>query len=410
MKFRFLLTALVAASLCGPAHAAKELTDIACETSATAGTGTLNLDGALTGGYLGFAAAGITSGAEVPYSIENGTQLETGWGIFTDAAPDTLTRVADWSTDGVGAELTLSGTSTVCIGPIASIFDDYATLPLADATTTGKGVSELATSAEAEAQTDTARTVTPSSLANFALLSEVLDDVNLQIFTANGTYTPTSGIHKALIIATGGGGGGGGADTDGSGGAGGGGGGGAASCIAMVDSAEIGANATVTVGGGGAGGSNTGGNGGAGVDTTVNFAGTGTTMTADGGAAGNGSSQTGDDNIVQFSFGGLTASNTGCDLSLAGGFGNYGASRGVDSVPAVTPGSGGGTFWGTSLQQIPTLDAAQLGTGCNAGADHAGLGWYGHGGPGAFCIDNATGATGGSAHDGVVFILEFLAP
>jgi hypothetical protein len=114
------LLLLFALLFAGSASAANQLTDIACETSTTTGTGTLNLAGAKTGGYLGFAAAGVTSGNSVPYSIVTGTgltrKLETGIGVFTDASPDTLTRVADWSTDGTGAELNLSETSTVCVG------------------------------------------------------------------------------------------------------------------------------------------------------------------------------------------------------------------------------------------------------------------------------------------------------
>jgi hypothetical protein len=122
---RLLLAALFSL-LASSAHAAYQFTDIACETSTTSGTGTLDLAGAKTGGYLGFAAAGITSGNTVPYTITIGTgatrDLETGFGVFTDAATDTLTRVAQWSTDGSGAELNLSGTSTICIGPIAGLF------------------------------------------------------------------------------------------------------------------------------------------------------------------------------------------------------------------------------------------------------------------------------------------------
>jgi hypothetical protein len=59
----------------------------------------------------------------VPYHIVSGDgKMEAGFGVFTDAGTDTLTRVATWSTDGSGAELTLTGTSNVCLGPIASTF------------------------------------------------------------------------------------------------------------------------------------------------------------------------------------------------------------------------------------------------------------------------------------------------
>jgi hypothetical protein len=128
---------------CGPAHADFEFSDIACETTTTAGTGTIDLAGALTGGYLGFLAAGIDSGDTVPYHIKDGSQLETGIGTFTDATPDTLSRTAFLSTDGSGAELTLSGgTATVCIGPITSIYTGgVASFSLAGLSVAGQALS-----------------------------------------------------------------------------------------------------------------------------------------------------------------------------------------------------------------------------------------------------------------------------
>lgn len=114
-----------------PAYAADEIPfpDITCETTTTAGTGTVDLAGALAGGYLPFATQ-VTSGNSVFYNIVTGTggsrKVEVGKGVFTDAAPDTLTRVADWSTDGVGAELTLSGTSRVCIDVSGAYFNQGA--------------------------------------------------------------------------------------------------------------------------------------------------------------------------------------------------------------------------------------------------------------------------------------------
>jgi hypothetical protein len=122
MLKRLLLAGLLLFAACVPARAAVDFGDIICETTATTGTGTINLAGAVSN-YATFVSQ-ITSGASVPYHIVSGDdKLETGIGVFTDGAPDTLTRVADWSTDGSGAELTLTGTSTVCVGPIASLYD-----------------------------------------------------------------------------------------------------------------------------------------------------------------------------------------------------------------------------------------------------------------------------------------------
>ena len=121
MRFYSRLLAALAAFFiaCAPAHAVFELGTGICETTTTTGTGTLNLAGAYTTGgitYLSFASQ-ITSTNTVPYTIEDSSgKFEHGQGVFTDAAPDTLTRVADWSSDGSGAELTLpAGTHIVCL-------------------------------------------------------------------------------------------------------------------------------------------------------------------------------------------------------------------------------------------------------------------------------------------------------
>ena len=115
---RFLIALLLLGLTATPALAANEIGDAICESTTTAGTGTVSLDGALSGGYLGFATQ-ITSGAVVPYRISTGTgasrKIEDGTGTFTDGTPDTLTRSVTWSTDGAATALTLSGTSTVCL-------------------------------------------------------------------------------------------------------------------------------------------------------------------------------------------------------------------------------------------------------------------------------------------------------
>jgi hypothetical protein len=108
----------------GGAQAANAMDDFVCETTTTAGTGTVDLAGALSGGYIGFIAApNIASGDTVRYRITTGSgasrKIEVGSGVVTDATPDTLTRNATQTTDDQTApidELSLSGTSTVCLG------------------------------------------------------------------------------------------------------------------------------------------------------------------------------------------------------------------------------------------------------------------------------------------------------
>jgi hypothetical protein len=132
MSRRFIaviLAALLGGFFVPSAQAAVEYTDITCEQTSTTGTGTLSLDGAAAGGFVGFSDAGINSGASVPYQITNGSagsrKIEVGWGVFTTGTPDTLTRAATITSDDQTApidELTLSGTSVVCIGPNVDVF------------------------------------------------------------------------------------------------------------------------------------------------------------------------------------------------------------------------------------------------------------------------------------------------
>ena len=84
------------------------------ETSTTAGTGTLNLAGAVTG-FQTFVA-GIGNSNETYYAIfEEGTNLfEIGLGTVTDATPDTLSRTTILeSTNGDAAVDFSAGTKDV---------------------------------------------------------------------------------------------------------------------------------------------------------------------------------------------------------------------------------------------------------------------------------------------------------
>lgn len=66
--------------------------DFVKETTATTGTGTYNLGGALTG-FRTFVA-GIGDGNTCYYAINDGTDWEVGIGTVTDASPDTLARTS----------------------------------------------------------------------------------------------------------------------------------------------------------------------------------------------------------------------------------------------------------------------------------------------------------------------------
>lgn len=231
--------------------------------------------------------------------------------------------------------------------------------------------------------------------ANFAVIYQanipVLTSIALQVFTSDGTYTPTTGMKFCLVISTGGGGGGGGCDSDGSSNAGAAGGAGAGTCISIFTAATIGANQAVVVGIGGPGGAVTGGNGTAGEDTTF-----GSLHTATGGPAGVGVAAT---VSFQGAAGISGATPTGGQLNIKGGDSGWGTGFGTTANTAIS-GYGGGSFWGGG-----GTGARQIGAGTATGG--AG-GPYGSGGGGGVNINTAAGIAGAAGADGVVMVLEFI--
>jgi len=91
------------------------------ETTTTTGTGTLNLEGAVSG-FRTFVSA-FGSGALVYYVLIQGTAWEVGLGTITSGAPDTLARTKVYDSSAGGAALTLAaGTTTVlCDSPFQDI-------------------------------------------------------------------------------------------------------------------------------------------------------------------------------------------------------------------------------------------------------------------------------------------------
>lgn len=91
-----------------------------CNTTTT-GTGTITIGSAIAG-YQTFAAAGVTNGATVSYTIVDGSSWETGRGVYNSAA-GTLTRVLLESS--TGALINLSGAATVAIQALAEDFNVF---------------------------------------------------------------------------------------------------------------------------------------------------------------------------------------------------------------------------------------------------------------------------------------------
>lgn len=215
------------------------------------------------------------------------------------------------------------------------------------------------------------------------------DTVNIQVFTATGTYTPTAGMGQCIVISTACGGGGGGADsTDGSSSTSGGGGGAGGTCIELFTAAQIGASQAVTIGTAGTAGADTGGNGGAGGNTTF-----GALHTATGGDGGTGSSA-GDTAFPGPAGAGGTAANG--LINIVGGSGTIGSG----SANNAAGGTGGASFWGGG-----GAGASRHSGGSTAGS--AGVA-YGSGGGGAADLSTTTGAAGGAGAAGFCMVIEFI--
>lgn len=114
-----------------------KLVDRAKMSTATTGTGTITLGSASTG-YQTFAAAGVSDGNIVRYTIEDGANWEVGSGTYT-AAGTTLSRTPSQSSSG-GAAINLSGSAVVFVTIAATDlqelvnFAETFTLPTVDGT------------------------------------------------------------------------------------------------------------------------------------------------------------------------------------------------------------------------------------------------------------------------------------
>lgn len=233
--------------------------------------------------------------------------------------------------------------------------------------------------------------VSAASLAAARAAMGVVGEIKTKVFTSSGTYTPTSGMLYADVIAVGGGGGGGGCSTTTSTEASAaGGGGGGASVRKIFTAAQIGASQTVTIGSGGTGGVGSGaigqGNGTSGGNTTF-----GSLLTANGGSYGTGgtssSSSTG-------SPGGDGGAGSGGDLNTNGQTGSWGlVAVGGGGYMAIS-GAGGNTLYGH-------------GGASTAGYDGDNGKGYGGGGGGAANYASRPARTGGSGASGLVYIVEY---
>ncbi len=249
---------------------------------------------------------------------------------------------------------------------------------VATATTTIKGIVEVATQAQTLAGTALGETG-----ASIVVTPETLKGITtpvIQKYENSGsphTWTKPTGLKYVVVEVLGGGGGGGGANDTTYDEAGNGGGGGGYS-RKIIESSSLGATETVTVGAGGAGGAVGGGTGATG--GTSSF---GAHCSATGGTGGQTSSS------ALAGEGGIGSSgsvNTAGDCGSRAGY--NGASADVGS------GSGGGSYMGGG-----GLLRNTVGTG-NVGKN------YGGGGGGGFASSGQEYA-GGEGAQGVVIVTEY---
>lgn len=214
--------------------------------------------------------------------------------------------------------------------------------------------------------------------------------VNIQVISATGTYTPTTGMLYCIAEIVGSGAGGGGvASTTVSQFSGAAGGSAGEYARGVFSAATIGASQSVTIGAAGAGGAagnNNGSNG-----NTTSF---GALMTAAGGVGGGGdAAQSAGSTVVGPTGGGVISPGTGGSFRCSGGTG--GTSH-VSPVANIINGGNGGQsmFSGGAVGTLNIAGSAAVG--------------YGGGGSGASRIASQTAAAGGAGAPGVCIVTEFI--
>lgn len=220
--------------------------------------------------------------------------------------------------------------------------------------------------------------------------------INVQTFTASGTYTPTAGMQYCVIEVVGGGGGAGGVGASAAGtcGASSGGAGGGYS-RGVFSAATIGASQTVTVGAGGTGGAGTlDGTGGGTSSVGALISATGGTQGFHGAVAAAG-----------LTLGGNTPGiGSGGQLNLSGNPGLNAWSQFISgtSFYLAEPGKGGSSVFGGGG------GASGLGSGASGQEQGQNGSNYGGGGGGGVSIGGGTAITGGNGANGVVIITEYI--
>jgi len=210
---------------------------------------------------------------------------------------------------------------------------------------------------------------------------------NIQIITATGTYTPTTGMVYCVVKILGGGGAGAGINPPSSASQCGGGGGGGAGeyAVGVFSASTIGASQSVTIGAAGTGVA--GGNGNPGTATSF-----GALMSANGGLGG-------------------IAGATGAAYNTAGGLGGTGGTGGSFRVPGQAGTEGCGSVRNANQEFfIRSGNGGNTQMGAGGFLNFPIARGYGSGGGSAFMGPNSVGSpgAGGIGADGVVVVTEYI--
>lgn len=223
-----------------------------------------------------------------------------------------------------------------------------------------------------------------------------IQSVNVQVITATGTYTPTTGMTFCTVEIVGGGGGAGSVSggTAGQAAAATGGGGGGY-CKKTYTATLLGASAAVVIGAAGAAGASGNNNGTAGGNSTFTPAGAGVVLTANGGGAGNGAAKGAGGSTTSGVSGG---SATNGDINIPGGSSGNGSVQAAAGFAASS--SGGSSVLGSGGAGVILQTGAAFDGATGSG--------YGSGGSGA-ADTGARDAGGGNGKIGICYITEYIA-